>query len=103
MELHLKYFIIRTLERFKLDKNYSCCLCHFHTEAVCHLLYPCVYMPDSFRMMFIITDRPINQKIELEVCFEGKDLIHYLLPPTSAALGKKSYSYKMMDRLQSLY
>lgn len=95
MELHLKYFIMWTLERFKLDRNYSCCLCH--------LLYLCVYMPDSFRMMFIITDRSINQKIKLKVCFEGKDLIHYLLPPTSAPLGKNSCSYKMMDRLQSQY
>lgn len=70
--MHQIYPAKKTLERFKIDIEYSCDFCGLAEESICHLFYHCTYT----RMLWVDVGNYIRRKTkdkDVFICFENNE------------------------------
>lgn len=71
--VHRIYPAKKTLERFKIDIEYSCTFCGNYDETICHLFYDCTYSKIFWRDV----ENYIRRKTGQTLTLRGKDVFIY--------------------------
>ena len=98
----------RTLQRLKLDIEYSCTFCELEEETICHLFFHCMAPKNFLIDVQHLIRRKTGQLIQFEdkyivICFEGnemdKDIVYFV--QLILLLGKIPHSQEEMGGLQA--
>ena len=108
--VHRIYPAKKTLERFKIDIEYSCTFCGNYDETICHLFYDCIYSKIFWRDVENYIRRKTGQTLTLRgkyvfIYFEdgGTDKDFSFFVQLFLVLGKFHIHKKKMGRVQTKF